>query len=79
LASGDFLPLKERPMVDLAHSHCIPCRASEPPLSEAASRELLKAVPGWTRVEREGIPRLERRYAFGNFLEALDFTNRVGR
>ncbi len=26
-----------------------------------------------------GIARLERRYAFGNFLEALDFTNRVGR
>lgn len=66
-------------MADLAHSHCVPCRSSEPALSAAASTELLKAVPGWTLVEREGIARLERRYAFGNFLEALDFTNRVGR
>lgn len=66
-------------MADLAHSHCVPCRSNEPPLSDQASAELLKAVPGWTLVRRDGIARLERRYPFNNFLEALDFTNRVGR
>ena len=29
-------------------------------------------------LEREGIPRLERVFRFGNFAEALRFSNRVG-
>jgi len=39
---------------------------------------LLPLVPGWTLIEREGIPRLERVIRFKKFAQALAFTQRVG-
>ena len=39
---------------------------------------LAREVPGWRIVEREGIERLERVFAFPDFVKALAFTNRVG-
>jgi len=45
----------------------------------AAETEALKTeIPQWAVVEREGMARLERVFRFANFVEALDFTNRVG-
>jgi 4a-hydroxytetrahydrobiopterin dehydratase len=35
-------------------------------------------VPDWQIVERDQIKRLERAFKFKNFVEALQFTNRVG-
>jgi 4a-hydroxytetrahydrobiopterin dehydratase len=35
-------------------------------------------VPDWSLVERDGIPRLERVFRFGDFAAALAFTDRVG-
>ena len=40
--------------------------------------ELLAQVPEWKVVERDGIKRLERRFKFRNFAQALAFTNHVG-
>jgi 4a-hydroxytetrahydrobiopterin dehydratase len=36
-------------------------------------------VPEWQLVERNGVKRLERVFKFKNFIQALDFTNRVGQ
>lgn len=38
----------------------------------------LGQLPGWKVLEPEEVPRLERTFSFKNFLEALDFVNRVG-
>jgi len=41
--------------------------------------ELHPQVPDWQIVERDQIKRLERAFKFKNFVEALQFTNRVGK
>jgi 4a-hydroxytetrahydrobiopterin dehydratase len=58
---------------------CTACRAGEPTVTEAEIGELHPQVPDWQIVERDGIQRLERVFKFKNFVEALEFTNAVGR
>jgi 4a-hydroxytetrahydrobiopterin dehydratase len=61
-------PLAERP--------CEPCRGGVPPLKDSAIRKLLAQLGGdWKVVNHH---RLEKRYSFKDFREALDFTNNVG-
>ena len=45
---------------------------------DAEAAEFSKQITDWQTVEREGIPRLERAFKFKNFVQALEFTNRVG-
>jgi len=66
-------------MAELAQQACVPCRGGEPTVSEAELQQLLPQVPGWQVVERDGIRRLERTFAFRDFAQALAFTNRVGQ
>jgi 4a-hydroxytetrahydrobiopterin dehydratase len=40
--------------------------------------ELMPEIPGWSVIEEEGMKRLQGVFSFGDFAEALDFTNRVG-
>lgn len=47
-------------------------------MKEAEIAEYRPQVPDWKIVERDGIPRLERAFAFEDFGDALDFTNDVG-
>ena len=65
-------------MGTLAGERCVACREDSPPISEADAKVLAREVPGWRIVEREGIERLERVFAFPDFVKALAFTNRVG-
>lgn len=66
-------------MAELAGEACVPCRGGEPTLGAAEVEDLLRKVPGWRVVERDGVERLEREFRFGNFASALEFTNGVGR
>lgn len=65
-------------MSKLVQMKCSACRGDEPPLTEEEIAELKPQVPEWKLVEREGVKRLERRFKFGDFAEALAFTNAVG-
>ena len=47
-------------------------------MTEGEKADLLPQVPEWRVVEREGVERLEREFRFGNFVEAMEFSNRVG-
>lgn len=47
-------------------------------LSDAEIAELMPQVAGWSAVEEEGMKRLQREFTFGDFAEALAFTNSVG-
>jgi len=62
----------------LAAERCVACRADAPAVSEAETAALRSQISDWRIVEREGIRRLERVFAFGDFAQALAFTNRVG-
>jgi 4a-hydroxytetrahydrobiopterin dehydratase len=46
-------------------------------VTQAERDELLPAIPGWAVID-DGMEKLERAYTFGNFVDALAFTNRVG-
>jgi 4a-hydroxytetrahydrobiopterin dehydratase len=65
-------------MSTLTNEKCTACRRDSPPVTEAEISELKPLIPEWTLVERDGIQRLERVFKFGNFAEALNFTNQVG-
>ncbi|MEM1367783.1 MAG: 4a-hydroxytetrahydrobiopterin dehydratase [Cyanobacteria bacterium P01_H01_bin.15] len=63
---------------DLAKQKCMACSADANPVTAAEIAELKPAIPDWSMVEVEGIPRLVRQYSFKDFQTALDFTNQVG-
>ena len=65
-------------MTQLNDQKHVPDRAEEPSLPDLQTAKLLAQLPQWQIVERHGINRLERTYTFVNFVEALDFANRVG-
>jgi len=65
-------------MSALAQEHCVECRSTTPPMTAGEIEALKGAIPGWSVVERGGIPRLERVFGFANFAEALAFTNAIG-
>jgi 4a-hydroxytetrahydrobiopterin dehydratase len=65
-------------MSELATRTCEACRRGAPTVTDEEVAELSPQVPDWRIVERDGIKRLERVFAFSDFRQALEFTRRVG-
>ena len=65
-------------MNQLATQTCEACRADSPRVSAQEKAGLLKEIPAWKVVERDGIERLERVFTFEDFAQALAFTEQVG-
>ena len=65
-------------MTDLVHQKCVACRGGEPMLTDEEITELHPQVPEWQMKEVDGINRLERLFKFKNFVQALEFTNKIG-
>ncbi len=66
-------------MTTLATEHCVPSQNGDSPMTAEEIELLLPQLPGWSFVADEHGGRLERNYRFGNFMEALAFTKRLGR
>ncbi len=66
-------------MPTLAREHCVACQKGAPRVTPEEIELLLPQIPAWTLVLDEQGDRLERDYKFGNFMEALAFTKRLGR
>jgi 4a-hydroxytetrahydrobiopterin dehydratase len=63
-------------MTDLASKECVPCKGGVPPLQgEALTRLHSELANDWQLVDEH---HLDKTYKFANFVEALEFTNRVG-
>jgi len=63
-------------MNELAKGTCIPCKGGVPPLrGEELGALMEKLGNDWKIIKGH---HLEKEYLFGNFREALDFTNKVG-
>ncbi len=62
----------------LSEQKCEACRADAPRVSDEELAELLRQIPDWAPVVRDGILQLERVFTFPDFAAALAFTNRVG-
>ena len=54
-------------MESLAQMHCVACRKDAPKVTDAQSAELHPQVPEWEIVDRDGINRLRRVFAFDDF------------
>jgi len=65
-------------MINLSAGKCVACRGTEPTLTDAEIEELHPQIPNWEVKEVDGMKRLERIFKFKNFLEALNFTNKIG-
>jgi 4a-hydroxytetrahydrobiopterin dehydratase len=62
----------------LAEERCVACRRDSPRVEPEEAAALIGQIPGWTIVQRDGMPRLERTYKFGDYPAALRFVQRVG-
>ena len=65
-------------MIELRQAHCLPCHGKPSPITVSEQQELLRQLPAWQIIEIEGVTRLQRVFHFGNFAQALAFTNRLG-
>ena len=66
-------------MGELTEMKCEACQRGAPRVTAEESRTLHKQVTDWGLLEREGIQRLERDFAFKDFADALAFTNSIGK
>lgn len=62
----------------LSEQVCEACRADAPRVSDDELKALLREIPDWAPVVRDGILQLERAFTFSDFAQALAFTNKVG-
>ncbi len=61
----------------LADKQCVPCQGGVPPLKGTELQDLLRQLGnGWKAACEH---HLQKTYKFGNFAQALAFTNRVGQ
>ena len=65
-------------MINLAAGKCVACRAGEPTLTDTEIEDLLLNVNGWEVKEVNGMKRLEKVFKLKNFVQALEFTNKIG-
>ena len=65
-------------MTESTKGRCEPCNKNMPVMTEAEVSESLKPLRGWRAEDRGGVLQLEKVYKFGNFKEAMAFTNAVG-
>ena len=64
-------------MINLAAGHCVACRGGEPILTDAEIEDLLIHVIGWQVIEVDGVKRLEKVFKLKNFVDAVEFTNKI--
>jgi 4a-hydroxytetrahydrobiopterin dehydratase len=56
---------------------CVACRGGDPSLTDLEIADLLPEIPEWQMTETDGIRRLQRVFTFKNYVNSLEFTNRV--
>tara|TARA_R110002072_G_scaffold105615_4_gene230938 strand:- start:30279 stop:30611 length:333 start_codon:yes stop_codon:yes gene_type:complete len=65
-------------MVKLSELSCKACKIDATKLSEQDINEQIAQLPEWSIVEEDNINKLRKEFKFKNFVEALNFTNKVG-
>lgn len=60
----------------LEQQHCTPCRGGVQPMDQTAAEAFLADRPDWSL--DDAATRIERRFRFKNFAQALAFVNEVG-
>ncbi|HOR20178.1 MAG TPA: 4a-hydroxytetrahydrobiopterin dehydratase [Brevefilum sp.] len=66
-------------MTRLADQNCVQLTKESVALSDSELAELRPQIPEWEFIYVDGVPRLRRTFKFKNFLQALEFTNAIGK
>lgn len=66
-------------MTKLSAEKCVACRRDSPSVTKEEKTQLLPLIPDWAIIREGGIPKLDREFLFSDFVEALEFTNAVGK
>ena len=62
--------------MDLEQQKCVPCEGGLAPLSQSEAEGLMEKVPGWILVD--GGIKIQRKFAFNDFVSSLEFINKLG-
>ena len=62
----------------LSQMPCESCSADATPATQEEREKFGQEIPQWQVETVDGVDRLVREFSFGNFAEALEFTNRIG-
>jgi len=65
-------------MTNLSQLKCVACRGGDPSLTESEIADLIPHVSQWQLVTQDNILRLQRVFKLKNFVEALEFANKIG-
>lgn len=63
--------------MSLASEKCEVCRPDSPSVDSDEREQLLAQLPGWAVIEDSGMPQLVKKYEFENFLQAVEFHNKI--
>ena len=66
-------------MSELSTKKCEACRIGAPQVTEEEIQMLMLQIPNWEVIKLDGINRLRRTFEFPNFIEAIAYTNKVGK
>ena len=66
-------------MSSLRDGKIIPIQANSTPLSEVEINQLSAQLANWDVIQVDGEKRLQRKFTFKDFSQALAFTNQVGK
>lgn len=65
-------------MTELTEKRCEACRAGAPPATRDEIDEYMRQLPDWKIIDANGVNQLQRQYRFKNFVQALEFANKLG-
>jgi 4a-hydroxytetrahydrobiopterin dehydratase len=65
-------------VTSLTAERCVACRRDSPTVTDTEIAELQPQIPDWELVEIDGVKRLRHVFTFGDFAQALAFTEAVG-
>ena len=65
-------------MDNLKEQACKACHAGTARITDEEAKQLKPQIPEWEIIKEDGIQKLQRIFAFSNFIDALNFTHKVG-
>lgn len=65
-------------MSQLARERCTACRRDSPSVTAVEIESLSAQTPGWTLIDSDEVPKLDRTFRFRDFAQALAFSNFIG-
>lgn len=64
--------------MNLTKKHCVPCEGGTKPFTKKQANDYLKMTRDWELLDEKPM-KIQRKFTFKNFMEAVNFVNKVAR